>query len=358
MKILDKYILKKFLNTFFFVVFLMVLVISVIDYTEKTQDFLRHNLSFAEVVSQYYLNYIPFMASTLGPIAVFITVVFVTARLSAHSEITAMLTSGVSLKRLLMPYMMGALLLSILIFLMVGWVTPNSAKKKVAFEIAYIKRPFYYNDKNIHFRTSDSTYVYIESYNNRLKKGYKFTLEKFKNKDLVEKLSSRFIQWDTVKNKWHLDVYSVYTFDGKNEHFLSADKLDTNISLTPKYFDNNYNLHETLNIDELNTYIEEQQALGVGNTEQFLHELNERYAYPYAVIILTIMGVMVAVKKSRQGTSFQIAIGFLFAFIYILFAIMSRSIAVAGSLHPSITAWIPNVTFSVVVLTMYFYTTK
>ena len=241
---------------------------------------------------------------------------------------------------------------------MIGWITPNSGKKKVAFEIAYIKRPFYYSNRNIHFRISDSTYVYMESYNNHTRKGFRFTLEKFQDKQLVEKLSSSTLQWDSTKNKWHMDNYRVYAFDGQKEHFFTGTNIDTNIKLTPKYFESNYNLHETLDIGELNEYIREQRYLGFGNVEQFLHELNERYAYPYAVIILTIMGVLVAFRKSRQGTSFQIAIGFLLAFIYILFTIMSRSIASAGFLNPLITAWIPNIIFSFITLGIYFYTPK
>ena len=327
MKLLDKYILIKFLKTFVFVVGLLVAVICVIDYTEKSDDFLEHNLSAGQIISEYYLNYIPFMANTLSPICVFIAAVFVTSRMAAHTEIVAMLTGGMSFKRFLVPYLIGAGILGIFIFFMVGWVIPNAAKGKVDFERAYVKNPFFFAERDIHQRESDSTYVYMESYNNRTNSGYKFTLEHIEGRLLKAKLFASRIHWVDSIQKWRMPSYKLHTFNGNEETITEGSELDTTMHMHPKDFQSKYNMNETLTFDELDAYIKDQQKRGIGQIGRYLNEKYERYAYPFAIVLLTVMGVIVSARKSRQGTGFQIALGFLLAFIYILFVVMSRSIA-------------------------------
>jgi lipopolysaccharide export system permease protein len=358
MKILDRYILKRFLVTYFFVVAILISVIVVVDYTEKSDDFIKHNLSFGYIFSEYYLNYIPFMANTLSPIAVFIAVVFMTAKLASHSEIIAILSSGVSFNRLLMPYFVGSILLSAITFYMIGWVIPDSAKIKVEFQNKYLKNPFYFDDRDVHYRISDSTYVYMESYNNRMHTGYRFTLEKIREDELLAKLSAERVAWDSIKQKWSIEKYQVQEFNGLNEKIFTGTNLDTALGLTPKYFESNYNLEETMTFAELEAFIQEQKMRGVGNIERFLNTKYERYAYPFAIILLTLMGVIMSAKKSRRGTGFQIALGFLLAFIYILFVIMSRSVASGGNVDPMLAAWLPNISFSVITVFLYFSVQK
>ncbi|MGB0524111.1 MAG: LptF/LptG family permease [Flammeovirgaceae bacterium] len=358
MKILDKYILFKFLKTFVFVVAILIAVICVIDYTEKSDDFLEHKLSFSQVFFEYYLNYIPFMANTLSPICVFITTVFMTSRMASHTEIVAMMSSGMSFRRLLMPYWAGSILLGIITFFMVGWIIPKAAKTKVDFEIAYVKSPFFFNDRNIHLRENDSIYVYMESYNNRSKSGYKFTMEKVIGRDLKEKLYGDRIQWVDSLEGWHLKSYEIHHFDGKKEWMTRGTKLDTVLTLHPKDFESKHKIFETLTFNELDQYINEQLARGLGNVGRLQNEKYERYAYPFAIIILTTMGVIVSARKSRRGTGFQIAFGFLMAFIYIIFVILSRNIAKSGAIPPIITAWIPNMTFTSITALLYYFMPK
>ena len=354
MKILDRYILKKFLTTFFFLVLILIAVILVIDYTEKSDDFIEHNLDVSYIFLEYYANYIPFMINTLSPISVFIAVVFVTSRLASHTEIVAMLSSGTSFLRLLYPYFLGAAFLAVITFFMVGWVIPNAAKKKVAFEVAYIKGPFYFDQRNIHLKSNDSTYVYMESYNNRTKSGYKFTLEKIKDRKLLEKLTATRVKWDTTQLKWHIKNYKVHSFEGQTEKIWEGSDMDTALNVTPKYFESTFHLNETMTLDELDEFIENRIKTGAGGTESYLNEKHERYAYPFAIIVLTMMGVVVSAKKSRQGSGFQIAIGFMFAFFYIIFVMMSRSLASGGGVPPQLAAWLPNITFSIISVVMYF----
>jgi lipopolysaccharide export system permease protein len=353
-KILDRYILTKFLSTFFFTVLLLIIVICVIDYTEKSGDFIKTNAPLEAIIFDYFGSFIPFITNTLSPIAVFIATVFVTSHLSSHTEIIAMLTSGMSFNRFLVPYLVGAIVLAGLIFYLSGWVIPHTAKRKVAFEIKYLKNPFYFEGRNIHFKVSDTTYVYMESYNNVSDMGYKFTLEKIKGQQLLGKLSADIITWDTTKLKWHLEKYYAHTFDGQGETMISGTNMDTSLNLFPKDFETTYGLDEMLTMEELNDYIQELKDKGAPNVETYLNVKYERYAYPFAIIILTMMGVIISAKKSRRGTGIQIAVGFVFAFVYIIFVIMSRSVAQAGTFPPLLAAWLPNLSFFLIATVMYF----
>ncbi len=164
MKLLDKYILQKYLTTFVFVVLILVVVICVIDFTEKNDNFLETNPPFRSIIFDYYLNLIPFYANMLSPITVFIATVFVTAKLAGRTEIVAILSSGVSFRRMLWPYIMGATVIGLFIFGMIGWVIPLANKTRVAFEVKYIKKPYTFEGRNIHFKLNPESYAYIESY--------------------------------------------------------------------------------------------------------------------------------------------------------------------------------------------------
>ncbi|HSI91437.1 MAG TPA: LptF/LptG family permease [Adhaeribacter sp.] len=353
MKLLDKYILKKFLVTFFYVVLLCVLIISVIDFTEKNDDFIKNNVSFSSIMFDYYFNLIPFYANMLSPITVFIAVVFVTAKLASHSEIIAILSSGVSFKRMLVPYIAGATIIGLIIFALIGWVIPNANKTRVAFEIKYIKNPFNYDARNIHIKTGPNTYVYMENYNNTANVGYKFSVEEIEGTELKRKLTADVISWNEEKQKWHIDRHVLRTFEGEKETLSYGGELDTALNLFPKDFASTFRLAETFTLPELNRYIKEKQERGADDTEIYLIEKYERFSYPFAIIVLTIIGVILSSRKSRGGVGLQIALGFALAFVFIIFVIMSRSLAQVGDVPPMLASWIPLMIFSVIGAVLY-----
>ncbi|WP_026463008.1 LptF/LptG family permease [Adhaeribacter aquaticus] len=354
MKLLDSYILKKFLTTFVFVVLILVAVICVIDFTEKNDDFIRTGVGFKSIVFDYYLNLIPFYANMLSPITVFIATVFVTAKLASHTEIIAILSSGVSFKRFMVPYLMGASIIGAIIFAMIGWVIPNANKTRVAFEIKYIKNPYTFDQRNIHFKLSPTSYAYLESYNNTANVGYRFTLETIEKNVLKQKLTSETLTWNAEKNKWHMDRYQLRTFNGEKETItIHNTPVDTTLNLLPKDFGSTYRLAETFTLPELNRYIQERLMRGADDVETYLIEKYERFSYPFAIIILTIIGVILSSRKARGGVGFQIALGFILAFIFIIFVIMSRSMAQVGSVPPMLAAWIPSIVFSCIGVVLY-----
>ena len=198
----------------------------------------------------------------------------------------------------------------------------------------------------------------MESYNNITKTGYQFTLETIVDKQLKKKIKTGRVYWNEAKNCWTLDGYTMREFKDGKEIISYGPSLDTVISLTPKDFESNYMLYETFTLNELNDHIALLQLRGVENVEAYFVEKYERYAYPFAIIILTLMGAIVASRKTRGGAAYQIAFGFVLAFIYILFVILSRTLAVAGGISPMLAAWLPNITFTVVALYLYWRVPK
>lgn len=353
MKILDLYIIKKFLVTYFFVVVMLMLVISVIDVTEKLDDFMKHDISAWFILKEYYFAFIPYMANLLSPITIFIATIFVTANLAARTEIIAMLSSGMSLTRIMFPYLIGSALIGLLVFYMGGWLIPNGNKKRVDFEKKYIQSNYFYEGKNVHIKTSPNTYVYLESYNSEVQVGYQFTLEKIEDDQLKSKLKSARIVWVDSIQKWHLDDYFIRSFVDGKESIRSGLNLDTTLTIFPKDFANSYMLYETLNMQELEAHIEKLKMRGAENIEAYKVEKYQRYTYPFSVIILTMIGVIVASRKTREGAGLIIAFGFLLAFIYIIFLITSRSLASSGGIGPLTAAWIPNIVFIIIGLLLY-----
>lgn len=358
LKILDRYIIKKLLSTYVFVVLILLSIICVIDYTEKNEDFIKQNLSFGKIVGEYFVNFIPYMGNMLSPITIFISSVFLTAQLASHTEIIAILSGGVSFRRLLWPYFVGSAIIAAFIFGMIGWVVPKANKKRVAFENQYLKEQFYYNKRNVHMKVAPETYIYMESYNNVSRTGYQFTIEQVVDRELKKKIKTGRVSWNEKKNCWTLDFYTVREFREGREFISYGHTMDTVLNITPKDFESNYLLYETFTLNELDEYIDLLKLRGVESVEAYYVEKYERYAYPFAIIILTLMGAIVASRKTRGGAALQIATGFVLAFIYILFVILSRTVAGAGGISPLLAAWLPNITFSLVALYLYWRVPK
>ncbi len=352
MKIIDRYLLKKFLSTFFFVVLMLVSVVCVIDFTEKNDDFLEHQLKTAQIV-RYYIDFIPYVASLITPITVFIAVVFVTSKLASQTEIVAILSSGISFRRMLVPYFLGAMLIAVVSFWLNGWVIPNANKGRIAFEIKYVKSPFYNDERNIHLKVAPELYAYMERYNSSSDVGYRFTLEKIQGNQMLAKLSARRIEWDSTQTKWKLKDWQLHTFEGSQESIQRGDALDTALTIQPKDFSSNYGLYETLTLPELNRHIALLRERGGNDVAIYKVEKYIRYMSPFTAIILTFIGVIVSARKSRGGSGFQIALGFLIAFVFIIFFIFARSIAEANSMDPVLAVWLPNIIFSMVGLVLY-----
>src|SRR5882762_8711983 len=222
---------------------ILVAVIVVIDITEKVDKFNDHHLKLPEIVG-YYLDFVPWISGLLTPIICFIAIVYVTSRMAAHTEIVAMLSSGMSFLRLLLPYFIASFIIASLSFFFNGWVIPHSNRDRLEFEMQNFKNVYYFERRNVHIQTAPNVFLYMNSYNNQTNMGYQFSLEKFQDNRLVEKLTADNIQWDTTKLKWTLHGYKVKMvdelFDVTAQHLPAQQgaTLDTTLVITPKDFEN------------------------------------------------------------------------------------------------------------------------
>jgi lipopolysaccharide export system permease protein len=381
MKLIDKYILKQFLSTFFFVVLILLSVVSIIDMTDKMDKFAKAGLKGIDILG-YYADYLPWIGSLITPITIFIATVYVCARMAGRTEIIAILSSGVSFRRMLVPYFIGAFVVALISFILNGWIIPNSNKSRLAFEVQYLKGKFYYDKRNIHIQVAPDIYLYLQSYNNTSNTGYHFTMERFENNKLVEKFTGNRIEWDSVIQKWHVRDYKIKKVDdifettgtkpsasrfkgtgkGTKEKIVNGKVLeqegltiDTALVIHPKEFESDYRKHDGMTMGELDNYINTLKARGSAGVELYQVEKYTRYAYPFTVFILVFMGVIVSSRKSRGGTGVQIAIGFVLSFLFILFFTLFRTFAENGQWPPQISVWVPNIIFGVLSLIMYKY---
>lgn len=353
MKLLDWYILKRFLQTYLFVVFIIVLVVVMIDYTEKVDNFHKNNAPGDKILSDYYLNFIPYWANYISPLMVFIATVFLTSRLAARTEIIAILSSGVSFIRLLFPYVLGASVLAVLTYFMVNYIIPRANKVRIAFEVQYINAPYTYSGRNVHIKIGPDTYAYLESYNTISNTGYKFTLERVEGNQLKQKLSADHIEWDAKKKKWAVYDYQIRSINGLRETLTPGIRLDTTLNLKPDDFSSDFNLYETFTRPELNKRIDILQSRGADGVEVYLLEKYSRDTRPFAIIILTVIGVIMSARKSRRGVGWQVALGFFLAFAYLLFFMLAKGIAESGNLNPIVAVWLPNVIFAGIGVLLY-----
>jgi len=353
LKILDRYILKKFLTTYVFVVLLFIGVLTVIDFTEKNDEFLRYKPTLGQIIFDYYFNFIPYWANLLSPIMVFIATVFVNSQLATRTEIVAILSSGVSFFRFMRPYIIGSTLIGLVILGLVNYVIPNANKTRIDFEIKYTKKPFNYDRKNVHFRLNKEQYAYLESYNNSTNQGYLFTLERIRGTRLIEKLKAESITWQPETKKWRLEKVQKRILIGPKKGVYVMASMDTLLNLLPKDFANQYMLYETFTTPELYAYIDEATLRGNENIAPYEIEGYLRITFPFAIVILTMIGVILSSKKSREGPGFQVALGFLLAFVYIVLFLFSRSIASTGNFNALLATWMPNILFSIIGVILY-----
>ena len=352
MKLLDRYILKKFLVSFIFILCLIVIVITLIDITEKNEYFLKHKLNYQKIASYYY-NFLPFMTNMVTPITVFITTIFVTSRLAQRTEIIAILSGGISFTRFLTPYLLGASIIAGFNFILTGWILAKANKKRVEFEIKYIDSPFRSSSRHIHIKLSADTYLYVGQYRSYNGVGNDITLETIRDNQLLDKISAKSMKWNEKTNKWQLKDWLHRHIDGIKEHITTGSLLDTTLNLHPEDFIINPKLHEMLTLTELNKHIHKLKKKGTDNLNFFLTEKYVRYMSPFAVIILTFMGVVVSARKSRGGVGLQIALGFILALIYIAFFLFSRGAANVKGNNLLLTIWMPNIVFSIVTFILY-----
>ncbi|MCF8377984.1 MAG: LptF/LptG family permease [Bacteroidales bacterium] len=354
LKVLDIYIIRKFLGTFFFSILIILSIAVVFDFSEKIDDFIENNASFNDVIFDYYMNFIPYFAVLFSSLFTFISVIYFTSKMAYDSEIIAILSSGINLTRLLRPYMLSAFVIAAFSFMLSNLVLPKATRIKLDFEEKYIhSRPVSFDRKNIHRQIEPGKYIYMESYSNVSQTGYNFSMEKFDNGKLVSKLMADQIFWDSTKNKWTIRRYYIRDIDGLKETITADNLIDTTINMYPEDFMKRVNVVEAMSLGELNEFISVAKMQGETNVTSYLIEKYRRTANPFSTFILTIIGVAVSSRKVRGGIGAQLGAGLVIAFGYILFMQFSSQFSISGSLPPLVAVWIPNFIFMIVAVIIY-----
>ncbi len=359
MRILDRYILVKFLTTFVFVVGILVSIVLIITFSERNENFIKNEVP-TRLIIEYFLTYAPYIANLITPITVFIATVFVTSKLASHTEIIAILSGGVSYPRMLRPFFFGSVIIAITSFVFTGWVIPEANKFRVAFEQAYFGQEFNFSERDVHFKVSPTTYAYIASYDSRRDIAFRFTLEEIKGTDVEWKFTARQVKWDSLQQGWEASDWTLRKFLSMGEDYKYGKNNDTllKINMKPSDFGNLNSFEQTLTLNELDQYIADLKMKGADNIPIYVIEKYVRYMSPFSAIILTFIGVILSSRKTRGGVGFQIALGFMIAFIYIILFIAAKSNAEAGSTNPLLAVWIPNIIFSIIGVLLYRFVPK
>ncbi len=350
MKLIDRYIIHKFLGTFFFAMLLIILIVVVFDVSEKIEDFVGKQAPLSAIIFDYYFNFIPYFINLFSPLFTFIAVIFFTSKMATRTEIVAILSSGVSYNRLLFPYMVSATVIAVLSLYMNNFVIPNATKKRIAFENEFIRDKYYNNDRNIHKQISPNNYIYIERYSTEDNTGYRFSIEKFNKGTLYYKLVADNIKWDSVKSQWSINKYYIRYISGMDESIVKGEKIDTVLAFTPKEFERKDNTIETMDYNELRAYIASERLKGSDKIEVLELEKHRRIAFPFATFVLTLIGVSIASRKVRGGIGMHIGLGIGISFTYIMFMQVTTTFAASGLVSPMIAVWIPNIVFTFLAL--------
>ncbi|HTA83768.1 MAG TPA: LptF/LptG family permease [Bacteroidia bacterium] len=353
MKILDKYILRKFIGTFIYAISLISIIIIVFDISEKIDAFLRWHVSLKSIVFDYYVNFVPYLVNLFSPLFTFIAVVFFTSRMTARSEIVAMLSGGISFRRLLVPYMIGAAMIASLSLFLNHVVIPNANKTRIRFEDMYVRSQYYNLSVHIHKQVKPGVFIYLHNYDVVRNLGVKFALEKIDKQEVRYKLMSETIMWDSVKHDWKIYNYFVRKIaaDGRETTYAGMEK-DSVLGFDPSDFKEKLTDVEAMDYKELNQYIAQQRMEGSNNVKYFEVEKYKRTAFPFATFILTLIGFALSSRKVRGGTGLHLGVGLLIAFSFIIFMQVSTTFAESGFISPLVSVWIPNFIYGVLAFFM------
>lgn len=354
LKRLDWYIIKKFLTTFFISILFLSIIVIIFDVSEKIDYFVRGEAPLQEIVFDYYINWIPFFMNMYAPMFVFLTVIFFTSKMTGDSEVIAILSSGISFHRLVVPYIVSSVIIAVISLGLGLWVIPHANGTRVDFEQKYIPRTRVKIGHDLHYKLEDDHYVYLESFSAYNNTAYNFTLEDLSGGHLRSKITAESAQYDTVSGKWKLRNYFIRDYgEGMTDHIRSGRQMDTVLSLTREDFFRNKFTIQRLNEPELDALITTQKERGDASVKHALIEKNKRFSLPLSAIILTIIGVSLSTKKRRGGMGLNLAAGTALGFSYILFMQFSEMFVATDTLPASIAIWLPNYLYAIIAAVLY-----
>ena len=354
LKRIDYYIIKKFLGTYVFAIALILSIAVVFDFNEKMDKFAQNEAPWQAIIFDYYANFVPYFANLFSSLFVFISVIFFTSKLAENSEIIAMFSTGMSFKRLLRPYMVSAAIIAVVTYLLGSFIIPNGSVTRLNFEDKYYKQRKANTARNIQLEVDSGVIAYIDRFENYNQTGYRFSLDKFVDKQLVSHLTARSITYDTAQvHHWIIKDYMIRELTGMRETITKGNQLDTILVMEPSDFLIMKNQHEILTSPALSEYIDKQKQRGFANIQEFEIEYHKRIAMSFASFILTLIGVSLSSRKVKGGMGLHLGVGLALSFSYILFQTVASTFAVSGSMPPVIAVWLPNILYMGIAFYLY-----
>ncbi len=350
LKKIDFYIIRKFIGTYIFAIVLIISIAVVFDINEKVDSFI--GIPLKVIIFDYYHNFIPYFVNLFSQLFTFIAVIFFTSKLADNSEVIAMLSSGISMKRLMLPYMISAVLISTLTFSLNSYVIPLANRTRIDFENKYVSNKKVDYASNVQLQVSPGVIAYINRYDDNLKTGYRFSMDRFEGKSLKSKFTAESIRYDSAYH-WIARNYTIRNFDGLRETFEKGARIDTIIQLAPSDFLISRYDAELMTTPELKEYIKKQEERGASNVKPFQIEYESRIASTFAAFILTSIGLFLSSRKIKGGMGVNIGIGLILSFIYILFTTVSSTFATNGDMSPRLAVWLPNIIYAFIAIFLY-----
>lgn len=353
-KILDRYILRKFLGTYAFAIAMITVILVVFDYAERVDNFTESHAPWSAIIFDYYINFIPDFINQFSGLFTFISVIFFTSKMAYQTEIIAMLSGGVSFRRLMWPYFLGSLFIALLSLALNLWVIPESQVACVKFRQTYFKK--YKNeqyDRHIYRQVAPGEFVYVRGFNTTNKASY-LAIERYEGTAIAATLEASDVTVDPETGRWKAQRYITRHIDEQGvEHFEQLRDLDTLINIDVKELGRIEQTVSTMKIGELNRFLEQQRIKGSDSINLIEVERHTRYAYPFATFILTLIGVALSSRKVRGGTGLHIGIGIVLCFSYIMLNRLFEEFAKSGGLPVMLAVWLPNIIFTLIAIYLY-----
>jgi lipopolysaccharide export system permease protein len=359
-KIIDWYIIKRFVSTTFFIVLIFTVIAVAIDASEKADDFVKSGLSSWKIITQYYVGFVPFIMSMIFPLMVFIATIFFTSKMAGRSEIVAILAGGVKYNRLLRPYLGGALFLGIIFWFSSQYLIPKANIIRGDFQATYIdakssyeQGEYYKRPRNVYIRIDNNTYGGLRNYDTSSKSANGFFMERLKGTKVIYNLRADYMKWDTAKKNWLLQNATERYIDSTHETLKVVQEMHISLNIKPADIRFDKYLKDKMTTPELKRYIKAEESRGSESLNDFKVERYRRDATPASLLILTFIGVVVSSRKTRGGSGLSLALGIITAALFVVMDKFSLTFSTKGSFPPLLAAWTPNILFSLVAIWLY-----
>jgi len=347
MKLIDKYIIRQFIQTIIFGLITFTLIFVIIDMMENLDDFIDENVDTG-IIFQYYIVFIPEILRLMLPVSVLLASLFVTGKMSTQNELTAIKAAGISLYRYMIPFLVTALIISFIAVYFSGYIVPKANKHKIFIERTYLNRNFIALGTDIFFQDSRTRIVSIGSFNTNTSQANRISIQEFDKYDFTKmtlRIDAQRMSYDSTNREWILIEGAKRNFLGENEEleFFSAMPIK-NLNFRPKDILKKQTKNDEMTLTELSEYAEAQKNAGNDPT-RILIDYHARIAYGFACIITVLFGLPISANKRKGGLALQFGINLLVTFIYLFFMNISTAFGKNGILNPFFTAWMANIIF-------------